>query len=113
MLLQRGRFLVLADDGALRGCVYVEISGDRGYFGMLSVDPSRQRLGLGRRLVEASEQFCRDAGCTSMELHVVSLRAELPPFYRKLGYEETGTQEFSPTEEWTQPCHFIVMMKRL
>lgn len=112
-LMRQGRFLILESDGALAGSVYVEINGEQGYFGMLSIAPSRQKQGLGARLVAAAEDFCREAGCTEMELHVVNLRTELPPYYRKLGYVETGTREFPDPEMATQPCYFLVMSKQL
>ena len=51
--------------------------------------------------------------CRYMELHVVNLRTELPPYYRKLGYDEQGTGPFPDPETATQPCHFVVMRKRL
>src|SRR5690242_9048232 len=44
-------------DGALAGSVYVETNGDRGYFGMLAVNPSAQGQGLGRALVRAAEAY--------------------------------------------------------
>src|SRR5262249_15002811 len=86
--------------------------GERGYFGMLSVDPARQKEGLGRRLVEIAEQRCRDAGCRIMELHAVNLRPELLPYYRRLGYVESGTAPFT-SERLKQPAHFIIMEKPL
>ena len=43
-----GAFLVAEDGGEMAACVYVELRGERGYFGLLSVDPARQRSGLGR-----------------------------------------------------------------
>jgi ribosomal protein S18 acetylase RimI-like enzyme len=112
-LLAKDAFLVAEDEGGVAGAVYVKITGERGYFGMLSVDPSRQRGGLGRALVEAAERHCRDRGCTIMDLVVVNLRIELPPIYRKLGYEETGTAPFPDLESATQPCHLITMSKPL
>ena len=78
----------------LAGCVYVVIHGETGYFGMLSIDPARQGQGLGRQLIAAAEAHCRNAGCRQMELEVVNLRTELPPFYRRFGYAETGTRPF-------------------
>jgi len=111
---ERGAFLVETDDaGAIAGCVWVEVQPNgRGYFGLLSVDPARQGGGIGRRLVEAAEGYCRDAGCRDIDLRVVNLRAELPPFYRRLGYVATGTEPY-PDDDATQPCHFIVMSKSL
>ena len=112
--MQRGEFLVVEEPpGVLAGCVYVELRSGRGYFGMLSVDPARQGHGLGRTLVAAAEARCQAAGCDEMEIEVVNLRTELPPFYRRLGYAEGGTRPFPSDEGVTQPCHFIVMNKPL
>src|SRR5579872_4278795 len=81
----KGVFLV-AEDSAMAGCVYVEPRGDRAYFGLLSIDPTRQRSGLGSRLVAAAEERARDAGCVAMDMRIVNLREELPAFYSRLGY---------------------------
>ena len=112
-LLEKGAFLLAESDGALVACVFVERRGERGYFGMLSVDPARQGEGLGRRLVVAAEDRCRRQGCREMEILVVDVRTELPPLYRRLGYVEVGTEPFPDTERAKRPCHFIVMVKPL
>jgi N-acetylglutamate synthase-like GNAT family acetyltransferase len=111
--LRSGRFLVLDDDGRLGGCVYVEVTGDRGYFGLLSIDPSRQKQGLGARLIGIAEDTCRGAGCVEMDILVVDLRTELPPYYRRFGYVEVSTRPFPEDEPTLLPCHFIVMRKQL
>ena len=90
----------------------VERSTPSGYFGLLSVDRTRQQRGIGRRLVAAAEDFCRSAGCDTIRIRVVNLRTELPPFYESLGYSQAGTEEFESLNV-TLPCHFIVMSKRL
>jgi len=108
-MMARGEFLVLGDFAAV---VYVELRGERGYFGMLSVDPARRKEGLGRRLVEIAEQRCREAGCRIMELQTVNLRLELAPYYRKLGYVESGTTPFL-SDRLRQPAHFVKMEKPL
>lgn len=95
--MRKGVFLVGRDaSGRLLASVYVELRDSRGYLGMLAVDPSQQGSGLGRAMVDAAEKFYRDKGCQAMDLTILSLRLELPPFYRKLGYGETGIQEFHP-----------------
>lgn len=108
-----GAFLVAEDGDGVAACVYVEQRGDRGYFGLLSVDPARQKSGLGRLLVEASEAYCRELGCQAMDMQIVNLRTELPPFYHRLGYAETGTGAFPPGVETLLPCHFVRMSKPL
>lgn len=120
-----GEFLVLeglprrsgesakAGTGTPTGCVYLKCSGERAYFGMLSIDPTRQRQGIGRLLVEAVESRARERGCRFMDLHIVNLREELIPYYRRLGYAESGTLPFSEPERASKPCFFIVMTKPL
>jgi len=111
--MAKGAFLIADEDGRPAGCVYTEQRGDRGYFGLLAVDPARHGKGLGRTLVEAAEERFRRAGCRAVDISVVDLRTELPPFYRRLGYVETGTAPFPDPEKATRPCHFILMSKTL
>ena len=110
-----GEFLVLeaSEPGTLTGCVYLKCRGERAYFGMLSIDPTRQRQGAGRRLVDAAESRARERGCRFMDLHIVNLREELIPYYRRLGYAEGETLPFSEPERASRPCFFIVMTKPL
>jgi len=110
--IARGTFLVAEHENGFAGCVFVEASRPSGYFGLLSVDRTLQQRGIGRRLVAAAEDFCRAAGCDSIRIRVVNLRTELPPFYRALGYAETGTEAFESSNV-TMPCHFLVMSKPL
>ena len=39
LLLEKGAFLLAESGDKLNGCVYVELRGERSYFGLLSVDP--------------------------------------------------------------------------
>ena len=102
-------FLVLEHGGGLAAAVYVE---PRGYFGMLSVDPALQGLGLGTRLVRIAEAMSEAAGCATVSLRIVNVREELGRWYRSLGYREVGTTpyEHRPVK---RPCHFIEMCKDL
>ena len=110
---RRGRFLVVEDAHALVACVYIEIQESRGYFGLLSVDPDCQGQGLGRLLVERAEEYCRIAGCHVMDIRVVDVRRELPPFYQNLGYREIRREPFSQPARARIACEFIVMSKEL
>jgi GNAT superfamily N-acetyltransferase len=112
-LMGKGKFLLAEDGQRLTGCVYLELRGERGYLGLLAVEPSLQKSGIGRLLVKAAEDRFRDAGCEAVDLRTVNLRAELPGFYRKLGYVETGTDPFVGDAEPNMPCYFVNMSKQL
>src|SRR5229473_3209255 len=111
--MAKGKFLLAEDSSGLAGCVYVELRGNRGYLGLLGVDPSRQGTGLGRKIMDAAEKFFRQAGCVAVDLRVISARTPLPAFYRHLGYLETGTAPFAPDVPAKVPCHYILMSKTI
>ena len=111
--MEKGNFLLAEDSAALAGCVFAELRGNHGYLGLLGVDPLRQGTGLGRQLMDAAEDFFRQAGCVAVDLRVISARTPLPAFYRHLGYRETGTAPFAPDVPLKVPCHYILMSKIL
>ena len=115
-MMREGDLLAAEDaEGRVVGCVYTEVRGERGYMGMLAVDPALQGKGLGSRIMDAAEQHLRSHGCKAVDILVLNLRTELPPIYRRHGYIETGTQNhglhrtLKPGVEY----HFIVMSKDL
>jgi len=117
-LLASGQFLVVDAEPGPPGrrklaCAYVELRGAHAYFGMLSIDPTVQARGWGRGLVEHIESRSLAAGCREVEIHVVNLRQDLFPFYRRLGYHEVGTLPYPDDGSATRPCHFVVMRKTL
>jgi ribosomal protein S18 acetylase RimI-like enzyme len=109
--VEKGNFLLAEDATGLAGCVYVELRGDRGYLGLLGVDPQHQGAGFGRKLMHAAENFFRQAGCVAVDLRIISARDPLPAFYRHLGYLETGTAPFARDVPAKVPCHYILMSK--
>jgi len=84
-----------------------------GYLGLLGVDPSRQRPGLRRKMMDAADNFFRQADCVAVDLRVISARTPLPAFYRHLGYHESGTAPFAPDVPLKVPCHYILMSKTI
>lgn len=115
---EKGSFLVAEDkvakENSVCGCVYVELrGGDRSYLGLLAVDPRFQKSGLGSQLMHAAEAYCAKAGSRFMDLRIVSVRTELPAFYHRHGYVETGTEPFAPGLNPKVPCHFVWMSKPL
>jgi GNAT superfamily N-acetyltransferase len=111
--LGEGEFLLLEDAEGLAGCVYIKTRTERAYLGLLSIDPERQRSGLGSCLVQAAEDHARGRGCRSLDLQIVNVRAELPGFYTALGYTANGTAPFSSDVPTKMPCHFVKMWKAL
>ena len=112
-LLAKGEFLVADDSGALAGCVYLEFRSERAYLGLLSVDPARQKAGVGSILMREAELHCAKAGCRFMDLRIIDLRKDNHAFYKRRGYVETGTEPFPSDLETKLPCHFVNMSKPL
>jgi L-amino acid N-acyltransferase YncA len=116
--LQKGHFLLVEEESQIVGLRYVEFLGnERAYIGLLSVEPDKQRLGLGRRLHEASEQFCRENGCKVIEGIVINLNKKVLERNRRLGYEVVGTASSENFPEYADqvngPWHFIKIEKLL
>ena len=56
----------------------------------LVVDESARGAGVGRRLVEAVEEFARQSGCERMSVTTQEHRADARRFYARVGWEPTG-----------------------
>ncbi len=112
-MMQDGKFLLLNEKNETVACVFVKVTGERGYLGTLSVNPDRQKSGLGTRMMREAEDYFRAAGCKAVDIRLVNLRAELPAIYRKFGFVETGTQSAKVIKSATRPIHFITMSKEL
>lgn len=112
-LLRDGIVLIAEDQpGNASACVYLRRNGDRVYLGLLSVDPGRQKQGLGRRLLDAAEAYCLEHGCHAIDIVVVNLRTELFSMYEARGYRRTGTAPFEDPR-LTRAAHFVRMSKVL
>jgi GNAT superfamily N-acetyltransferase len=112
-MFHTGTFLLAETAGQLAGCLYFELRGERAYLGLLSVDPSQQRQGVGRALVSDAERRAGEAGCEFMDMLTVNLRTELLPIYERMGYRQSGTAPFPAGVPTKIPCHFLRMSKTL
>ena len=76
----------------LVGCVLIADRGEgTGYFGMLSIRPTLQGGGLGRRLVEAAHAAMADRfGAGRVRISVLPQRETLIAWYQRLGFQLTG-----------------------
>lgn len=110
---QGGQFLIVEEDGELRGSVYVEKRDRRAYLGMLAISPDHQGRGFGAGLIHAVEEHARSLGCTDLDLRVVSPRTELAGYYRRFGFEVTHTEPPHVDVPAKIPWHLIYMSKPL
>ena len=112
--LRKGFFLLLEDTVGLLGLIYTELRGDsRDYIGMIAIDPDRQGGGIGTRLLQIGEEFCREKGSSVIDISVVNLRPDLVAWYQRKGYRVVGEAPYVRPEILILPCHFILMEKTL
>jgi N-acetylglutamate synthase-like GNAT family acetyltransferase len=64
--MSEGTFLVMLDGDEMIACVWIRITGDRAYLGTLSVGPSRQKSGIGARMMQEAEAYAREQGCSTI-----------------------------------------------
>ncbi|WP_313007563.1 GNAT family N-acetyltransferase [Brevundimonas vesicularis] len=110
------RVVLLAHrDGALIGCVQVaRADEDLAYLGMLTVEPTLQASGLGRRLLAAAEsEAVARFGARRMEMTVIHRRAELIAWYERRGYAPTGEARPFPVDPPRPELEFVVLEKAL
>lgn len=93
--------LVAVEDGRVVGCVLFHPEAPHtGRLFQMAVDPTRQKGGLGARLVRALEERLRGQGLEEITLHA---RAHVVGFYEKLGYAVYG----EPFEERGIPHRYM------
>ena len=93
-----GKLLVAEVNGAVVGFVSVLIENEKdaspcvkmkhaGYVPALAVLREYQKRGIGKRLLEAAEQYVKSQGCEYLALDVTTDNLA-HDFYKKLGYRE-------------------------
>ncbi len=75
----------------LMGSLHLERQQEAAYLGMLSIQPNRQGLGIGKRFMAQAELIAQQTwGVQKMRMTVITLRTELIAFYERRGYQRTG-----------------------
>ncbi len=93
-----GRLLIVrSTEGPIIASVWLEPAGDEvWYLGSLTIAPTLQKAGAGRRLLEAAEQYVRSRGAHRLRMKVVNVRDTLIAWYVRRGYHLTGETEPFP-----------------
>lgn len=104
-------------DCRIAACIYIDVSGDPAHYGLLAVDVSLHRTGLGSMLVELAEDRAREAGATRIHIETVK-QAGLIPFYEIRGYtvtQEHDGQAWNDGADWgaSGPWQMVDMEKQL
>lgn len=87
--------LVAELDGAVIGSAMVGHDGHRAWVYYLAAAPAHQRGGLGRRLMQAAEDWARARGVPKLMLMVRPENERVRAFYERLGYIEEPRIIFS------------------
>ena len=84
----RGRVWLAEQDNRLIGCTAIALRDDNAaQLRWVLVDTAARGVGLGRRLVDAALDYCRDSGCSSVFLESTDGLPESQALYDDLGFE--------------------------
>ena len=95
--------LVGRDADAIVATVMVGHDGHRGWVYYVAVDPVRRAQGLGRDIMNAAEDWLRQAGIAKLQLLVRRSNAKAGAFYQSLGYTEAETIVFAKWLDGREP----------
>ncbi len=109
-------FLVYKDKQQnLIGCVNLQQQDDKIYLGMFSVTPQMQGGGIGKKLLQAAEEYALHLHKKAIYMSVISLRTELINWYMRHGYADTGERkpfvEDGITGKHLKPLEFMMLEK--
>ena len=109
--------LIYKEDNKIVGCVNLQQHDNRLYLGMFGVSPQLQGAGIGKKLLEASEEYALQVNCRAIYMSVISVRTELIEWYRRHGYADTGERKPFIEDEIAgkhlQPLEFMILEKSL
>ncbi len=105
-------------ENKISACVNLQQQERKLYLGMLTVSPTLQGSGIGKKLLAASEQYARENNFEAIRMTVISLRLELIAWYERHGYNRTGETQPFPTGDPKfgipkQFLEFVVLEKNI
>lgn len=111
-------FLVYTENHKIIGTVLLTNKKTELYLGMLTISPELQNFGLGKKLLQAAEDYAHSLQLPKIMMTVISIREELIAWYKRNGYTDTGKRESFPAnlEEVVlhpEPLIFMILEKVL
>ena len=105
------------EGGIVEGCVFLQKKETRLYLGMFSVSPSAQGKGIGKRLLNAADDYAKEQHCSLIYMTVITVREDLIAWYERNGYQRTGKVLPFPVDERfgipTQPLDMMILEKQV
>jgi ribosomal protein S18 acetylase RimI-like enzyme len=80
--------LIGRDGGAIIASAMVGHDGHRGWVYYVATDPLHRGKGHGRAIMNAAEEWLRQAGIAKLQLMVRSDNTKVQAFYESIGYDE-------------------------
>jgi hypothetical protein len=80
--------LVGRDGGSIVASVLVGHDGHRGWVYYVAIDPEHRGKGHGREIMNAAEEWLRQAGIAKLQLMVRPDNTKVQAFYESIGYDE-------------------------
>ena len=87
--------LIGRDGNAIVATAMVGHDGHRGWVYYVATDPERRGKGYGRAIMNAVEDWLREAGMPKLQLLVRRENVAVAAFYQSIGYEEAQTIVFA------------------
>lgn len=120
--LEAGHLFALRDEGVLYGTVVISPEKDAEYEDIewltpdannfyihrLAVDPSRQKMGYARMLMDFAENYARERGAASIRLDTFSQNERNNRFYQARGYKKLGDVYFPKQSKSPFHCYELV-----
>ncbi|OGS69540.1 MAG: GNAT family N-acetyltransferase [Flavobacteria bacterium RIFCSPLOWO2_12_FULL_31_7] len=110
--------LVYQENNKIIGTVLLTNKKTELYLGMLTISPELQNSGLGKKLLQAAENFAHTLNIPKITMTVISIREELIAWYQRNGYTDTGKRKPFPANLNDVVLHhealeFLIMEKIL
>lgn len=109
----------LDESGAIVACMRLQKQPEaKLYLGMLTVSPTLQAKGIGKKLLQAADEYAQKEHCRAIYMTVFSARPELIAWYERHGYQKTGEiVPFQPNQRFevmmTETLEFLVLEKEI